>query len=89
MSTGEGTQIEALGPALRVGERVITPRDEVGFVTGATDSGFVHGDYAGALSRESSQFTLHARLLVRWPPNSPRPKPFRVARPTPAPEDSR
>jgi hypothetical protein len=64
---------------LREGDRVVTPRDEVGFIRRVNEEGFALGQYAGALSSESSEFTLDERLLVLWKPETPRPKPYRAA----------
>lgn len=63
--------------ALVQGDRVITPRDDVGFVQLVTPDGFVHGEYVGALSPRDAFWTLHASLLVAWRPHQPRPKPVR------------
>lgn len=67
-----------MGGEFNKGDRVITPRDEVGWVQLQDDQGFVHGEYAEALSAENAWFTLKATVLVHWKPNMPRPKPYRA-----------
>lgn len=63
---------------LQKGDRVITPRDEVGYVLSVTDAGYVHGEYEGALSPTDKFFTLSERLLVLWKQRNPRPAPYRA-----------
>ena len=58
-------------------DRVITPMDEVAFVTGQKDDKvFLH--YAYALSADNAGLTLPATLLAKWPAETDRPKPVRV-----------
>jgi len=78
MRNRETSAVESLFN-LQPGDRVVTPRDEVGFIDKVNEEGFALGKYAGPLSAEGAQFTLCARLLVRWKPEAPRPKPYRAS----------
>lgn len=64
-------------PQFRQHERVITPMDEVAFVTGQKEDK-VFLNYAYALSAENAGLTLPATLLAKWPAETDRPKPVRV-----------
>mgnify|MGYP006921294135 CR=1 FL=1 len=59
------------------GDRVITPLGRVGYVKKQAGD-HVIGIYVHSVDDESAEFTIAARCLVSWPPNTERPLPRRL-----------